>query len=146
MKLRSFIKRFKRVINLVSVLSNTSDYFLWIQAYLKLFIHSVLLGKIYILLTYLVFNVQIMVETSGIEPLTSCVQSRRSPSWAKAPWKLLSGRQDSNLRPLGPKPSALPSWATSRYSINLKMARPIGVEPITSWSVVKRSIQLSYGR
>ena len=59
MKLRSFIKRFKRVINLVSVLSNTSDYFLWIQAYLKLFIHSVLLGKIYILLTYLVFNVQI---------------------------------------------------------------------------------------
>ena len=58
MKLRSFIKRFKRVINLVSVLSNTSDYFLWIQAYLKLFIHSVLLGKI--LLTYLVFNVQFL--------------------------------------------------------------------------------------
>ena len=26
-----------------------------------------------------------MVETSGIEPLTSCVQSRRSPSWAKPP-------------------------------------------------------------
>ena len=45
----------------------------------KTLIHSVLLGKIY-LLTYLVFNVQIMVETSGIEPLTSCVQSRRSPS------------------------------------------------------------------
>lgn len=44
----------------MSVLSNTSDYFLWIQAYLKLFIHSVLLGKIYILLTYLVFNVQFL--------------------------------------------------------------------------------------
>ena len=56
MKLRSFIKSFKRVINLVSVLSNTSDYFLLIQAYLKFFIHSVLLGKIYILLIYLVFN------------------------------------------------------------------------------------------
>ena len=27
-----------------------------------------------------------------------------------------SGRQDSNLRPLGPKPSALPSWATSRFN------------------------------
>ena len=25
------------------------------------------------------------MEPSGIEPLTSCVQSRRSPSWAKAP-------------------------------------------------------------
>ena len=60
MKLRSLIKRFKRVINLVSVLSNTSDYLLRIQAYLKLFIHSVLLGKIYILLTYLVFNVQFL--------------------------------------------------------------------------------------
>ena len=29
-----------------------------------------------------------MVENSGIEPLTSCVQSRRSPSWAKAPQDL----------------------------------------------------------
>ena len=26
-----------------------------------------------------------------------------------------SGRQDLNLQPLGPKPSALPSCATSRY-------------------------------
>jgi hypothetical protein len=86
------------------------------------------------------------VEPSGIEPLTSCVQSRRSPSWAKAPYIFnsleWSGRQDSNLRPLGPKPSALPSWATSR----LNMARPKGVEPITFWSVVRHSIQLSYGR
>ncbi len=78
MKLRSFIKRFKRVINLVSVLSNTSDNFLWIQAYLKLFIHSVLLGKIYILLTYLVFNVQIMVGLSGLEPPTSRLSGVRS--------------------------------------------------------------------
>lgn len=26
-----------------------------------------------------------MVENSGIEPLTSCVQNRRSPSWANSP-------------------------------------------------------------
>ena len=32
---------------------------------------------------YLVFNT--LMEPSGIEPLTSCVQGRRSPSWAKAP-------------------------------------------------------------
>ena len=30
-----------------------------------------------------------MVENSGIEPLTSCVQSRRSPSWANSPSFLL---------------------------------------------------------
>ena len=59
-------------------------------------------------------------------------------------WVLLfkwSGKQDLNLQPLGPKPSALPNWAISRY-----MVRPIGVEPITFWSVVKRSIQLIYER
>lgn len=50
-----------------------------------------------------------------------------------------SGRQDSNLRPPGPKPGALPSCATSR-----EMARHAGVEPTTFWSVVRRSIQLSY--
>ena len=27
-----------------------------------------------------------------------------------------SGRQDLNLQPLGPKPNALPSWATSRFN------------------------------
>ncbi len=30
-----------------------------------------------------------LVELSGIEPLTSCVQGRRSPSWAIAPKKVI---------------------------------------------------------
>ena len=30
----------------------------------------------------------VLMEPSGIEPLTSCVQSRRSPSLAKAPQDL----------------------------------------------------------
>src|SRR5699024_92818 len=42
--------------------------------------------------------------------------------------------------PLGPKPSALPSLATTRK------ARPRGVEPLACLFLVKRSIQLSYGR
>ena len=49
--------------------------------------------SVYFLVTiwyrYSIFNVQsyhltVLMEPSGIEPLTSCVQSRRSPSWAKA--------------------------------------------------------------
>ena len=50
-----------------------------------------------------------------------------------------SGKQDSNLRPPGPKPGALPSWAISRYM------HPVGVEPTTFWFVVRHSIQLRYG-
>ena len=31
-------------------------------------------------------NLFLVVEISGIEPLTSCLQGRRSPSWAKPPY------------------------------------------------------------
>ena len=34
------------------------------------------------------FKIRKLVELSGIEPLTSCVQGRRSPSWAIAPFYL----------------------------------------------------------
>lgn len=38
-----------------------------------------------------------------------------------------SGRQDSNLRPPGPKPGALPSWATSRSEglVYLRWVEPL---------------------
>ena len=53
--------------------------------------NCLLLNKIInknLMLRYLVFKdlLYYMVEPSGIEPLTSCVQGRRSPSWAKAPF------------------------------------------------------------
>ena len=35
-------------------------------------------------------SISFMVEISGIEPLTSCLQGRRSPSWAKPPYNLVS--------------------------------------------------------
>ena len=34
-------------------------------------------------------NLFLVVEISGIEPLTSCLQGRRSPSWAKPPYPSL---------------------------------------------------------
>ena len=38
----------------------------------------------------LIFSL-VVVENSGIEPLTSCVQSRRSPSWANSPSSVMVG-------------------------------------------------------
>ena len=35
------------------------------------------------------------------------------------PYLQWSGKQDSNLRHLGPKPSALPSWAISRIALSI---------------------------
>ena len=43
------------------------------------------------------------------------------------------------------KAEVLPLNYTREY-LNFIMARPAGVEPTTFWSVVRRSIQLSYGR
>ena len=42
-----------------------------------------------------------MVEDSGIEPLTSWMQIRRSPSWANPPWKMVGrGRLERPTSPL----------------------------------------------
>jgi hypothetical protein len=56
-----------------------------------------------------------LVDPSGIEPLTSWMQIRRSPSWAKDPFKFIKwwARRDLNLRPHAYQACALTSWATS---------------------------------
>ena len=36
--------------------------------------------------TFVGTSINLLVEISGIEPLTSCLQGRRSPSWAKPPY------------------------------------------------------------
>ena len=41
---------------------------------------------------YLQLHLRSLVEISGIEPLTSCLQGRRSPSWAKPPYSFPSFR------------------------------------------------------
>ena len=44
-------------------------------------------------LIFIIYNLKklkvSMVEDSGIEPLTSWMQIRRSPSWANPPWKMV---------------------------------------------------------
>ena len=72
-------------------------------------------------LQFLETSVNFLVEISGIEPLTSCLQGRRSPSWAKPPYRR---NQTHNLRfeieisnldcvfvsPLKSKPASLGFW------------------------------------
>ena len=58
-----------------------------------------------------------MVEPSGIEPLTSCVQGRRSPSWAKAP----EHKKMVGLSGLEPPTSRLSGVRSNQLSY-----RPIG--------------------
>ena len=74
------------------------------------------------------------METTGLEPATSGLQSRRSPSWATSPGTRWSGnlksqisnlkfqiykwaREDSNFRPHAYQACALTNWATSPKSI-----------------------------
>ena len=65
------------------------------------------------------FRSFLLVEISGIEPLTSCLQGRRSPSWAKPPYPSLFlkwwAKMDSNHRPHDYQSCALASWAIGPY-------------------------------
>ena len=56
-------------------------------------------------LIFIIYNLKklkvSMVEDSGIEPLTSWMQIRRSPSWANPPWKMVGrGRLERPTSPL----------------------------------------------
>ena len=55
-----------------------------------------------------------MVEDSGIEPLTSWMQIRRSPSWANPPEKWWA-EKDANFRPHPYQGCALTNWATGPF-------------------------------
>ena len=57
-----------------------------------------------------------MVEDSGIEPLTSWMQIRRSPSWANPPDKIWWAEIDSNYRPHPYQGCALTNWATGPHA------------------------------
>ena len=57
----------------------------------------------------------------------------------------MSGRQDSNLRPPGPKPGALPGCATPRCIKNKKLkVGATGFEPAAAWSQTRSATGLRY--
>jgi hypothetical protein len=68
------------------------------------------------------------MEVSGLEPLTSCLQSRRSTNWAKPPHFFYSpftrnidirwAIPDSNQRPHPYQGCALTNWANSPYYLD----------------------------
>ena len=61
------------------------------------------------------------MEVSGFEPLTLCLQSRCSPSWAIPPlsWWVW---EDLNFRPHAYQACALTTWATNPYLFQYRLA------------------------
>ena len=59
---------------------------------------------------------RILVEISGIEPLTSCLQGRRSPSWAKPPNPIDSFLEVVGQNGLEPSTSRLSVVCSSQLS------------------------------
>ena len=76
-----------------------------------------------------------LVNPAGLEPATVCLEGRCSIQLSyesKLIWceeKKLSGRQDSNLRPSGPKPDALPPAPLPEHYNKLLFAERLGLEP-----------------
>ena len=56
------------------------------------------------------------VEISGIEPLTSCLQGRRSPSWAKPPYPSITFLEVVGQNGLEPSTSRLSVVCSSQLS------------------------------
>ena len=72
-----------------------------------------------------------LVEVNGIEPMTSCLQSRRSPNWATPPlikktaknMPFWWARVDLNYRPHAYQACALTAWATGPLGLLITLKR-----------------------
>ena len=92
-----------------------------------------------------------VVEISGIEPLTSCLQGRRSPSWAKPPYSSKSNPhfpfwnafQNLTVALFLLSPSK-PLRLLCRGPLSFEVVGQNGLEPSTSRLSVVCSSQLSY--
>ena len=73
-----------------------------------------------------------LVEISGIEPLTSCLQGRRSPSWAKPPYLSPSSLGTS---------VAVPSKLNNAKSLTLCTdLRTLQVKSRFTWSLLRKEV------
>ena len=76
----------------------------------------------------------ILVEISGIEPLTSCLQGRRSPSWAKPPSR-------SSLLYVFPHPRAVPSKLNNvKYLSLCTDLRTLQAKSRLTWSLLRKEV------
>ena len=72
-----------------------------------------------------------MVESTGIEPVTSCLQGRRSPSWANPPYKDCfevvgqNGLEPSTSRLSVVCSSQLSYWPIFSFHIFLRYIQPV---------------------
>lgn len=85
-----------------------------------------------------------LVEVNGFEPMTSCLQSTRSPNWAIPPVRLYFhswwAREDLNLRPHAYQACALTNWATSPKPDWITQTIQNASASITQTSVAERDM------
>ena len=84
-----------------------------------------------------------MVPEAGLEPATYWLQVSCSTNWAIPAYIMVTR---TGFEPVYACVKGMCVKPLHQRAIKCLMARPRGVEPLTFWSVVKRSIQLSYGR
>ncbi len=84
-----------------------------------------------------------LVENNGIEPLTSCVQGKRSPIWANSPLFFWCLPQVTILNPRFFKPMLVP-YKLERHIFDIFLVRVEGFEPSISCSQSKRITTFLY--
>ena len=85
-----------------------------------------------------------MVEISGIEPLTSCLQGRRSPSWAKPPYPFVEvvGQDSLSCGKATAVASVHRTLAKSRLSSPFWRARLTDLEGTWSWLLFRSLLEV----
>ena len=84
-----------------------------------------------------------MVARVGLEPTTYRVWTDRS---SQLSYLAINNGRDGRIRTCDTLIPNQVLYQAELHPEDKKLARPVGLEPATFWSVVKRSIQLSYGR
>ena len=78
-------------------------------------------------------SISLVVESTGIEPVTSCLQGRRSPSWAIGPFWLLHFSGTFLMYPL----NWITHWVLKHFVLTLGRYKKRTYSP---WSLLRKEV------